>query len=295
MANESNAVIGGVIGGLAFIGIAILIGDYFYEQCFDSIYHLGEYKCLSDESVLKDTGNGEPECCTTKYSWQAWCCGLPFALIGILIIGASLSGEEKIVNSVDGGKIKTQLENGTIPKQNYTIFDADSGEEPLVDTSSSGTGILDKGIITTGSEMKNTCNRCNKIWYLATDELQDLENRLSAAQKAVGQMGGLTMISALTNPGMLTAQMGTANMAALGPVQQLQKEFEEKSRCPECQSKNIERELVSDDEPVTKEELSSKDDNSLADGIKELSKLKEQGILDDDEFKSAKKKLIEKH
>ncbi len=48
------------------------------------------------------------------------------------------------------------------------------------------------------------------------------------------------------------------------------------------------------DPNVTKEKLSSKDGNSLADGIKELNKLKEQGILDDEEFKSAKKKLIEK-
>jgi len=93
---ESNAVISGVVGGLAFIGIAILIGNHFYEQCFDAIYHLGEYKCLSDESVLKNA-----ECCTTKYSWQAWCCGLPFALIGIGIIGASLSAEEKIIEHVE--------------------------------------------------------------------------------------------------------------------------------------------------------------------------------------------------
>ena len=96
MANESSAVLGGVVGGLVFIGIAILVGDHFYEQCFDSIYHLGEYKCLSDDSVLKDRGYGnEPECCTTKYSWQAWCCGLPFALVGISLIGGALSAKEK--------------------------------------------------------------------------------------------------------------------------------------------------------------------------------------------------------
>ena len=199
-------------------------------------------------------------------------------VIAFILIGFAFGG---------GGSETTNYNTniGNQPKQNYTMYDADTGK---VDTVSSGTSI------TAGSEMKNTCNRCNKVWYLATDELQDLENRLATAQKAVGQMGGLTMISALTNPGMLTAQMGTANMAALGPVQQLQKEFEEKSRCPECQSKSIEIELVSDVEPVAKEEVSSKDDNSLADGIKELNKLKEQGILDDDEFKSAKKKLIEK-
>ena len=205
---------------------------------------------------------------------------LTFVAIAFILIGLAFGGGE----SKETPSFSTYSGN-QIPESNYTMYDADTGK---VDTVSSGTGII------AGSEMKNTCNRCNKVWYLATDELQDLENRLATAQKAVGQMGGLTMISALTNPGMLTAQMGTSNMAALGPVQQLQKEFEEKSRCPECQSKNIEREIASDDEPIVKEKISSKEKSSLADGIKELNKLKEQGILDDEEFKSAKKKLIEK-
>ncbi len=176
MTKDSNAIIGGGLVGLVFIGIAILIGGHFYEQCFDSIYHLGEYKCLSDESVLKDTGKGEPECCTTKYSWQAWCCGLPFAIIGIAIIGASLSGgaEEKRVNHV------------------------------------------------------NSFNR-------------------------------------------------------------------EKKTMPNKTISNKKRMVSLNTKPITKKEVSSKDGKSLADGIKELNKLKEQGILDDDEFKSAKKKLIEKH
>ena len=220
MANESSAVLSGIVGGFVFIGIAILVGDHFYEQCVDDFGD--DNICLGDEWYLKDG-----ECCTMKYSWQAWCCGLPFALIGIGIIGASLSGEEK----------------KTMPEQNYTMYDADTGK---VDTLSSVGG---SHLANTGSELKNTCKRCDKVWYLATDELQDLESRLSTAQKAIGQMSGLTMISALTNPGMLTAQMGTSNMAALGPVQQLQKELEEKSRCPECQSKSIERELVDDYEP----------------------------------------------
>ena len=209
---------------------------------------------------------------------------LTFLVIAFVLIGLAFGGGgSKETPNYGGVNLGNQM-----PKQNYTMYDADTGK---VDTLSSVSG---SHLANTGSELKNTCKRCDKVWYLATGELQDLESRLSTAQKAIGQMSGLTMISALTNPGMLTAQMGTSNMAALGPVQQLQKELEEKSRCPECQSKSIERELVDDHDELVKEEEKSEDGNSLADGIMELNKLKEQGILDDEEFKSAKRKLIEK-
>ena len=143
------------------------------------------------------------------------------------------------------------------------------------------------------AELKNTCGRCGKVWYLGAGELQDLENRLGTSKKILGQMGNIGMVSALFNP-MLSAQMQTSSAANLGALQDLQKEFEEKSRCPECQSRNIERELVEEDEKVhNKEKIIGKTSGSLAEELKKLSELKEQGILDEDEFKSAKQKLIE--
>ena len=143
-------------------------------------------------------------------------------------------------------------------------------------------------------ELKNTCNRCGKVWYLDSGELRDLENRLGVARKAMGQQYKIGMITTLFNP-MLAAQMGTSSMAGLRPLQRLQEELIEKSRCPECQSRNIERELVEEDEKVhNKEKIIGKTSGSLAEELKKLSELKEQGILDEDEFKSAKQKMIEK-
>ena len=53
-------------------------------------------------------------------------------------------------------------------------------------------------------------------------------------------------------------------------------------------------ELMEKEKKSEDENPSGGSENSLADELKKLSDLKEQGILDDDEFKSAKKKLIEK-
>ena len=144
----------------------------------------------------------------------------------------------------------------------------------------------------TGSEMKNTCKRCNKIWYLDAEELKDLENRLETSTKLIGQMGGLNMVTALFNP-MLAAQNTTTMAANTGALKSLADELNEKSRCPECNSKNIERTLV-DADNYEEEETSEKKSDSLSDQLKKLNELKEQGILDEKEFKFAKQKLIEK-
>ena len=144
-------------------------------------------------------------------------------------------------------------------------------------------------------EMKNTCNRCGKVWFLDADELDDLEERLGTANEAMGQMGGLTMLSALFNPA-LAAQSTTTMAANTGALKSLADELSEKSRCPECKSKSIEREIVGAGTTVSKKVVKKvkAKEGSLADELKKLNELKEQGILDDKEFKSAKKKLINK-
>ena len=83
-----------------------------------------------------------------------------------------------------------------------------------------------------------------------------------------------------------------ANTAAM---KSLADELNEKSRCPECQSKNIDRVLVDGNEKIEKapQETNKKEGSSLADELKKLSELKEQGILDEEEFKTAKRKLME--
>ena len=203
MTNESNAVLGGVIGGLAFIGIAILVGDHFYEQCVDD--WLDDNNCLGDDWYLKDG-----ECCTTKYSWQAWCCGLPFALIGISLIGGALSAKER--NASEG--------------QNSVSIKKE------------------------GNDVENTREK-----YDLGEEYSDED-------------------IALVN------QWKNENM-------------EEEPEPPKDEPKRVVRKSVS--KKVVRKAAPPSDgpENSLADELKKLNELREQGIIDEDEFKTAKKKLLE--
>jgi len=148
------------------------------------------------------------------------------------------------------------------------------------------------------SELKNTCNRCNKIWYLGADELEDLERRLTAGRKAMNLSGGMGVINSLFNP-VLGAQQMQTMATTTDLTKSLVDELNEKSRCPECQSKNIDRVLVDGNEKIDRviegppQETNKKGVSSLADELKKLSDLKEQGILDEEEFKTAKRKLME--
>ena len=141
------------------------------------------------------------------------------------------------------------------------------------------------------SELKNTCKRCGKIWYLDADELKDLESRLETSTKLTKGMGGISMATALFNP-MMAAQHTTTMAANTGALKSLADELNEKSRCPECQSKKIDRVLVDENEKIDKE-VAVENGSSLADELKKLNELKEQGILDEEEFKTAKRKLME--
>ena len=148
----------------------------------------------------------------------------------------------------------------------------------------------------TGSEMKNTCKRCNKIWYLDAEELKDLENRLETSTKLMGQMEGLSMVTALFNP-MLAAQSTTTMAANTGALKSLADELNEKSRCPECQSRSIERTLVGEDEKTLHKKVKIKRKKSGPSKMQELEKLsemKKEGLIDITEFKQMKKEILGK-
>ena len=148
----------------------------------------------------------------------------------------------------------------------------------------------------TGSEMKNTCKRCNKIWYLDAEELKDLEGRLTKSVTIGKQMGGIGMISAMFNP-MLAAQTATTIAANTGALKSLADELNEKSRCPECKSKNIERTLVETDDKVLDKkvkEVAKKSEPSKMQELEKLSEMKKEGLIDDDEFKQMKKEILGK-
>jgi len=151
-----------------------------------------------------------------------------------------------------------------------------------------------KPVEKSNSELKNTCKRCGKIWYLGPNELEHLEGQLKKSKTFTNQMTGIGLISALFDP-MLSAQSGTTLAATTGVMKSQVDELNEKSRCPECQSKNIDRVLVDENEKIEKtpQETNKNEGSSLADELKKLSDLKEQGILDEEEFKNAKRKLME--
>jgi hypothetical protein len=145
------------------------------------------------------------------------------------------------------------------------------------------------------SELKNTCKRCGKIWYLDADELQDLENRLGTAQGAMQTMGRLNLFGALFNPSL--AAQGTTTMAAnTGALKSLADELNTKSRCPECQSKHIDRVLVDMNEDVIGEAapIEEKKGMTKINELEKLAKMKEKGLIDDAEFKQMKKEILGK-
>ena len=93
------------------------------------------------------------------------------------------------------------------------------------------------------SEMKCLCNRCNKIWYLDANELEDLQSRFQAAQGYNKSGFNISMLTALFDP-RLSAQMTTSSVVASGSLLSLKKEIEEKTKCPNCNSKDISRDVV---------------------------------------------------
>ena len=81
------------------------------------------------------------------------------------------------------------------------------------------------------SEMKCLCNRCEKIWYLDSNEIEDLQNRFQAAQGYNKSGYNISMLTALFDP-RLSAQMTTSSVVASQSILSLKKEIEEKTKCP---------------------------------------------------------------
>ena len=149
------------------------------------------------------------------------------------------------------------------------------------------------------SEMKCLCNRCNKIWYLDSNEIEDLQNRFQAAQGYNKSGFNISMLTALFDP-RLSAQMTTSSVVASGSLLSLKKEIEEKTKCPNCNSKDISREIVEmgvkiDFKKDPSENVTGRTNNSgnLA-KLKDLKELYDEGLIDDAEFKQMKKEILNK-
>ena len=148
---------------------------------------------------------------------------------------------------------------------------------------------------TNPSEMKCLCNRCEKIWYLGSNEIEELQSRFQNAQGYNKSGFNISMLTALFDP-RLSAQMTTSSVIASGSLLSLKNEIEEKTKCPNCNSKDISREIVEmgvkmDENipPVIK-----KDNSGNLTKLKELKELYDEGLIDGDEFKEMKKEILGK-
>ena len=147
------------------------------------------------------------------------------------------------------------------------------------------------------SEMKCLCNRCNKIWYLDSNEIEDLQSRFQAAQ-GYNQSGfNISMLTALFDP-RLSAQMTTSSVVASGSLLALKREIEEKTKCPNCNSKDISREIVDmgvkmDANRPNQGKTETDNSGNLA-KLKDLKELYDEGLIDDAEFKQMKKEILNK-
>ena len=146
------------------------------------------------------------------------------------------------------------------------------------------------------SEMKCLCNRCNKIWYLDSNEIEDLQSRFQAAQGYNKSGFNISMLTALFDP-RLSAQMTTSSVVASGSLLALKREIEEKTKCPNCNSKDISREIVDmgvkmDANRPNQGKTETDNSGNLA-KLKDLKELYDEGLIDGAEFKQMKKEILE--
>ena len=155
-------------------------------------------------------------------------------------------------------------------------------------------------------EMQNTCKRCGKIWFLGANELADIEDQLrdhEGTGKTLGLLTGLNLFTSLTSPGTgnfaqhsTTTAIGVSTNVA--KVDRIKDEFEEKARCPDCKSTDSERELVEKGKGVKKSAIPKKKNsktptkNSKKEEMRELKEMFDEGLIDEDEFKEQKNKIL---
>ena len=105
------------------------------------------------------------------------------------------------------------------------------------------------------------------------------------------------MLTALFDP-RLSAQMTTSSVVASQSILSLKKEIEEKTTCPNCNSKDITREIVEmgvkmDIDKPSKGKTETNNSGNLA-KLKDLKELYDEGLIDDAEFTQMKKEILNK-
>ena len=138
-------------------------------------------------------------------------------------------------------------------------------------------------------EFKNECNRCSKIWFL---DVEDLE-RINALQSALGASVLLTYMGVVETLipdtiGSGLAETTTGAIMGLG-AKKKQDELLENLKCPSCKSADCKMELVDFGKSFLVDDSRQ---STTVDEIEKLHELYKKGIIDEDEFKAAKGKLL---
>ena len=155
-------------------------------------------------------------------------------------------------------------------------------------------------------EMQNTCKRCGKIWFLGANELVDIENQIRDHEitgKTIGLLTGFNLFNSLAAPQMGNfAQHSTTTMigvsAARARIDKIKDDFDEMARCPDCNSTDSERELIEKGKGVKKSAVPKKRNsktpvkNTKKEELKELKEMFEEGLIEEDEFKEQKNKIL---
>ena len=101
------------------------------------------------------------------------------------------------------------------------------------------------------------------------------------------------MLTALFDP-RLSAEMTTSSVVASGNILALKKEIEEITTCPNCNSKDITREIVEMGVKMDKSKAKRTDNSNSGnlDKLKDLKELYDEGLIDDAEFKQMKEEIL---
>jgi hypothetical protein len=155
-------------------------------------------------------------------------------------------------------------------------------------------------------EMQNTCKRCGKIWFLGANELVDIENQIrdhKISGKTIGLLTGFNLFNSLAAPQLGTfAQHSTTTVIALSANRarsdKIKDDFDDMARCPDCNSTDSERDLIEKGKGVKKSAVPKKRNsktpvkNSKKEELKELKEMFEEGLIEEDEFKEQKNKVL---
>ena len=80
-------------------------------------------------------------------------------------------------------------------------------------------------------------------------------------------------------------------------IDRIKDEFDEKARCPDCKSTDSERELIEKGKGVKKSAVTKKNSKtptkkSKKEEMRELKEMFEEGLIEEDEFKKHKNKIL---